>query len=171
MRRRWTITLLLTPLLLAVVALAVYRCHTVPLGQCSEVYRRYCDTPGIQASFIKDKQINDTLHLDMTLFKADDSAAFAALLRAMGNREEFIRDMATLREMFKDVEDVNKTGFIGDCLRGHPGVQGTDDPTENEVVSYYPVMMWVAVFHTHTEEEFMAVLRKGYFGKIDIKQQ
>ena len=170
MRHRWTITLLLTPLLLAVVALAVYRCHTVPLSQCSEVYRRYHDTPGIRASFIKDKQINDTLRLDMTLFEADDSASFAALLRVMGNREEFIRDMATLRDMFKDKEDANRASFTGDCLRGQPGVQGTDDPTENEVVSYFPVMMWVAVFHTHTEEEFMAVLRKGYFGRIDMKQ-
>ena len=169
-KRMWLLTLALS--LLAVLAAVAWRCwpRTVPLSQCSEVYQRYHDTPGIQASFIKNKQINDTLCLDMTLFEADDSASFAALLRAMGNREEFIRDMATLRDMFKDKEDANRASFTGDCLRGQPGVQGTDDPTENEVVSYFPVMMWVAVFHTHTEEEFMAVLRKGYFGRIDMKQ-
>ena len=64
-----------------VPAAIVYWRHTVPLSQCSEVYRRYRDLPGVQASFIHDKQINDTLSLDMTLFVAYDSLAFVNLLK------------------------------------------------------------------------------------------
>ena len=168
MRRRWLITLLLAPLLLAVVALAVYRCHTVPLSQCSEVYRQYRDMPGIQASFVKDKQINDTLFLDMTLFEAEDSAAFANLLRAFGHGEEYIRDMATLREMFAGKADALKASFTGYCLRGRPSVEGAADPAENEVISYFPVALCVAIYHTHSGDEIHAVLRKGYWGEINI---
>lgn len=168
MRRRWIVTLLLTPLLLAVTVLTVYNCHTVPLEQCSKVYQRYHDLPGIRASFIRDKQINDTLRLDMTLFEACDTASFDALLRAMGNREEFISDMETLRGIYKDREDANRASFTGDCLRGLPGIQGSDDPTQNEVISYFPVLMCVAIFHTHTVDEFNTMLYKGYFGKIDM---
>lgn len=167
-KKNWIITLALC-LLVAATVVAVRRCpRTVPLSQCSEVYRRYCDLPGVRASFIKNKQINDTLRLDMTLLEAQDSVSFANLLQAMGNRDEFIRDMETLREMFKNTKDAGRASFTGDCLRGFPGTKGVDDPTKNEVISYYPVLMCVAVFHTHTEEEFKTILYKGYFGKIDI---
>ena len=56
-KRMWLLTLALS--FLAVLAAVAWRCwpRTVPLSQCSEVYQRYHDIPGIQASFIKNKQI------------------------------------------------------------------------------------------------------------------
>lgn len=144
-----------------VPAAIVYWRHTVPLSQCSEVYRRFRDLPGVQASFIHDKQINDTLFLDMTLFVADDSLAFVNMLRAMGKGEEYIKDLMSLKVS-------TNTSFSQDCLRGAPEKPRDENPANNEVISYFPTGLAVAVFHTHTEEEVEVTVHKCYFAEIDI---
>lgn len=98
-RRYWLIVSAIS-LVVALVTLVVIKApRTVPLEQCSEVYRRYHDTPGIQASFIRNKKINDTLRLDMTLFKAEDSLAFASLLSQMGQSQESIDYILSLGDV------------------------------------------------------------------------
>ncbi len=139
----------------------VYWRHTVPLSQTSEVYRRYRDLPGVRAAYIRQMPINDTLRLDMTLFEAEDSLSFTNLLRTMGNREEFIRDLISLQWNYN-------IRFSGECPRGKPAAPPKADPADNEVVSYFPVRMAVALFHTHTEKEVNSVLIKSFFGEIDI---
>lgn len=162
MRHRWTITLLLTPLLLAVVALAVYRCHTVPLSQCSEVYRRYHDTPGIQASFIKNKQINDTLRLDMTLFEADDSLAFANLLKAWGRSDEFIHDIQA------SIVDEN-TRFIKQIPKGHPELPADKNDNNNDIRAIFPAKRAVAIFHTTNATQIDATMDAHFDKTVNIK--
>ena len=166
----WTVFPLLCLMTVALSSFITYWRHTVPLSQCSEVYRRYRHLPNVRASFIKDKRINDTIAVDMTLFEANDSASYAALLYAMGNREEFIRDMGKLGKMPEGQESGENVSYAGDCLRGFPAVQGAEDITKNEVISYFPVRRCVAIFHTFKEDEYYAVLYKSYFGKINIEQ-
>ena len=95
MRRRrwlyWIVVMLIGLLLSAITSAVIYWRHTVPLAETSEVYRQYRHLPGVRAAFIRQMPINDTLRLDMTLLEAEDSAAFADLLRAMGKSEEFVQ--------------------------------------------------------------------------------
>ncbi len=95
MRRRrwlyWIVVMLIGLLLSAITSAVIYWRHTVPLAETSEVYRQYRHQPGVRAAFIRQMPINDTLRLDMTLLEAEDSAAFADLLRAMGKSEEFVQ--------------------------------------------------------------------------------
>ncbi|MCQ2297876.1 MAG: hypothetical protein MJZ51_04555 [Bacteroidales bacterium] len=53
--------------------------RTVPFDRCSAIYRHYAGIEGIDASFIKDFKINDTLFVDVTLLEAKDSASWATL--------------------------------------------------------------------------------------------
>jgi hypothetical protein len=161
MRRRWIITLLLTPLLLALVALAVYRCHTVPLSQCSEVYQRYHDTPGIRASFIKNKPINDTLNVDMTLLVADDSLTFVNLLKGWGKSEEYIHDLMKSR-----IDE--RTRFIRRAPIGHPELPPDADDSKNELVAVFPVQNSVAFFHFENEEQLNLTYDAVLFEEVDI---
>ena len=158
----WLLTLALS--LLAVLAAVAWRCwpRTVPLSQCSEVYRRYHDTPGIQASFIKNKQINDTLRLDMTILEAEDSLAFANMLKSMGKSDEYITDILSLGG------NTDKC-YSGTFRRRELGSLGDSDDANNEVRSVFPVRMTVAIFHTRTAEELKAVLQKSYYSKIKIE--
>lgn len=54
--------------------------RTAPIDQCSEEYRKYVGFDGIEASFIKDFEINDTLNLDITVLKSTDTLNFGMLL-------------------------------------------------------------------------------------------
>ena len=79
MIRRWTITLVI--ICVAVVLGTVWhRCaRTVPLAECSEVYRRYADTPGINAAYVKDYRVNDSVTVCVTLLEALDSSSWDSL--------------------------------------------------------------------------------------------
>ena len=174
MNRRQRYWIILTAIGLAggLLALAVIRApRTVPLAECSEVYRQYRHQPGVRAAFIRQMPINDTLRLDMTLLEAEDSAAFADLLRAMGKSEEYIRDMATLRTMYEKMDNGYNVRHSRRCLRGHPADPPDSDPKNNEVVSFFSVRMCVAVFHTHTQQEIQTVLYKSFHNDIDIDKQ
>ena len=67
-------------LALVSLALAVRLCpRTVPFSQCSSIYKKYADAEGIEATFIKDFRVNDTVFIDVTLLEAKDSAGWATL--------------------------------------------------------------------------------------------
>ncbi|MBR4505919.1 MAG: hypothetical protein IKP21_04005, partial [Bacteroidales bacterium] len=60
---------------------AAARWHRLfPTGEVSELYRAYMDTPGVDATFIRGFQVNDTVSVDVTLLQATDSAGWATLL-------------------------------------------------------------------------------------------
>lgn len=160
-KRMWLLTLALS--FLAVLAAVAWRCwpRTVPLSQCSEVYQRYHDTPGIQASFIKNKQINDTLRLDMTLFEADDSLAFANLLKDWGKSDEYIHDIMT------HYFDKN-TRYIKLHPKGHPELPKSKIKTENEIVATFPVIRTILVFHTQTEQAIDQIVYSNLREEIRI---
>ena len=69
--------ILCTTLVLAalVAFLAVrYLPGVVRESQCGEVYHRYAHVSGVEASYVKDYPISDTLAVDVTILRATDSA-------------------------------------------------------------------------------------------------
>ena len=53
--------------------------RTLPESQCSLVYRHYAQEPGIEASFVKDFPLNDTVSIDVTLLQATTDPAWQRL--------------------------------------------------------------------------------------------
>ena len=53
--------------------------RTVPDSKCSELYRRYSDVPGIEATYVKDYPVNDTLSIGVTILQATDSTGWGRL--------------------------------------------------------------------------------------------
>ena len=80
MRRRWTIIIVVTLLSLTAVSLIVYWRHTVPSDRCSDIFRHYAHTAGVQAAFIAAFEVNDSLAVDVTTLTATDSAGWAQLV-------------------------------------------------------------------------------------------
>ena len=70
-------------LVMVVVLLAMVRFRhsgeVVPLSQCSPVYRHYAQVSGIEASFVKDFPLNDTVSIDVTLLQATTGPAWQRL--------------------------------------------------------------------------------------------
>lgn len=83
MKKQWIITVLVCLLIVGGGAGVLLWPRTVPLGQCSEVYKTYANNPGIKASFIKDFLINDSVTVDVTLLEAVDSNGWNTLVTDM----------------------------------------------------------------------------------------
>lgn len=77
----WPATLTLC-LLIVLGALAVKLWpRTVPFEQCSEVYKKYAGADGVDATFLKDFRVNDSVAVDVVLLEARTDSAWGMLLQ------------------------------------------------------------------------------------------
>lgn len=141
----WLATLAFTVAGVAVVYVIKSHPRTVPWDACSEVYRRYANTDGVQATYIQDYRVNDTLTVNVTLLQATDSAGWQQLIADFEIPEE-------------SIETASKSATGGNLLT----IQGkhvTD--TQIPVVSCRD--KYICTFHTRDkkqkEQVIMAILR------------
>lgn len=93
MKKRHYISLAVVVAGLAFCAVLLVHPRQLPLSECSEVYQKYKDVEGVDASFIKDFPANDSVSVDVTLLKAQDSTTWANLVIELchdGNCEDFL---------------------------------------------------------------------------------
>ena len=76
MKRSWLITILVCLLILGWGGAVLLLPQVVPFDQCSEVYKRYADMDGVDATFIKDYKVNDSVFVDVTLLVATTDSAW-----------------------------------------------------------------------------------------------
>ena len=82
MKRTGLITLAACFAVLVMAVVVIRYPRTVPLDECSDVYKRYKDVEGVRATYIKDFRVNDTLTIGVTLLEATDSEGWERLLKA-----------------------------------------------------------------------------------------
>lgn len=80
MKRSWLITILFCLLLLGGGGAVLILPQVVPFSQCSDVYKRYAKMDGVDATFIKDYKVNDTVVVSATLLEAKDTTRWNELL-------------------------------------------------------------------------------------------
>jgi hypothetical protein len=117
-----SVTLILVLMALAGVAVLIFRncIDTIVTRQNSEVYRRYCKKDGLQVSWVKDYPVGDSLFFDLTVIAAEDSSAWAELLKEMNIDERVVQlGYEALAQGFKSV-----TTYL--CERDHP-----ENPVKN----------------------------------------
>ena len=85
MKHSWIIITLCSLLIIAGACLMLMP-RTVPIDQCSDVYRQYQGREGLEVSFVKQYRVNDTTAVDVTLIHATTDSAWVSLC------EEFIPD-------------------------------------------------------------------------------
>ena len=83
MKHSWIIVPLCSLLIIAGACLMLMP-RTVPIDQCSDVYRQYQGQEGLEVSFVKQYRVNDTTAVDVTLIHATTDSAWVSLC------EEFI---------------------------------------------------------------------------------
>ena len=76
MKKSWFITILYCLLLLGGGGAVLLIPRVVPFDQCSDVYKRYADMDGVDATFIKDYKVNDSIRVNVTLLQATDSVSW-----------------------------------------------------------------------------------------------
>lgn len=105
MRHQTLIMALMALLLVGGAAAWKFMPHRLSYDECSEVYRHFADLqlPGVSITYVRDKVVNDTLRLPVTLLKAENDEGWEALDDLFGytRQIEAILDIPELPDSVK----------------------------------------------------------------------
>ena len=121
--------------------------RTVPPEEASELYRRYADTPGVDATFIKGFHVNDTLSLDVTLLQATDSMGW----------ETLVTDFQ-LPTIFLTSENHNV--IFRKAKKGHTDRQRDPISENNDQIIVAVDIHAISIFHITDKNQFYQLILK-----------
>lgn len=128
----------------------------LPLEECSAEFLCYKDVDGIDASFLKDFPVNDTLRLDVTTLQATDSAGW----------ERLKRDFHIVDPSPEALEMIARSNCsVGVRLTPKNDVGGpydTINPDNNYVIAVDNINHAVGIFYTRNEKEIDEVMHFNY---------
>lgn len=155
MKKSWPITLLVCLLILGGGGLILGWPRTVPFDQCSDLYKQYVAVEGINATYIKDYKVNDTVFVDVTLLEAIDSTGWDIL------KKDF--EVASLPPELQQLVD-NGEDLVFTKMIPKPKIDTSDFP--NDLLAISHMIHTVTVFHINSEIEKYAVLNHNYKEEI-----
>ena len=77
----WLIVGVVAFLEVLIICLVLQWKYIFPTREVSELSARYADVEGVEASFIKDYRVNDSVFVDVTVLEASNDSAWAVLKR------------------------------------------------------------------------------------------
>ncbi len=122
----------------------------LPPEECSELYRTYKDTPGIDATFIKDFHVNDTVSVDVTLLQATDSAGWETLL----SNVRMTKDTEEHFKILKNKKAVSSQSFP----KGHLGLPPDPVFINNDLLTIDWAEQELAIFHITERKQLEAII-------------
>ena len=155
MKKSWPITILVCLFILGGGALILGWPRTVPFDQCSDLYKQYVAVEGINATYIKDYKVNDTVFVDVTLLEAIDSTGWDIL------KKDF--EVASLPPELQQLVD-NGEDLVFTKMISKPKIDTSDFP--NDLLAISHMIHTVTVFHINSEIEKYAVLNHNYKEEI-----
>lgn len=148
-KKFWTIVALLA-LVETLVLFCVFQWRYIfPSHEVSEIYTRYENTDGIDASFIKDFRVNDSVFIDVTLLEAKDSAGWALLCKDF--------DVPTPSSLFQQLISEGKDIIYSGSINKTNTESISEGYTYNLLAISYQSHT-LSIFHLHNEEESLSVL-------------
>lgn len=124
--------------------------RTVPLEECSEIYRAYKDTPGVDATFIRDFRVDDTVSVDVTLLQATDSAGWEMLL----SNVRMTKDTEEHFKILKNKKAVSSQSFP----KGHLGLPPDPVFINNDLLTIDWAEQELAIFHITERKQLEAII-------------
>ena len=153
MKRSWLITILVCLLILGGGGAVLLLPQVVPFNQCSDVYERYAKMDGVDATFIKDYNVNDSVVVSATLLETEDTCMWEKLCEDM-----HIPPITKIPEEFKDLFlSKNTFGYI---VEKDSTLIAEKDMCLKNLYVYSRKDMTICVFHSLTEEQYDAIIDK-----------
>jgi hypothetical protein len=145
------------PLIVVGILAFVKLCpRTVPLNECSPIYTKYMEIPGIKATYFKDYPINDSVVVNTTIIEAIDTSQWEQLKREvfpkLGSQKDNTgnTDGKKILVTKKNRKDYNQP-------------IDKQNPFNNDVVFYCSnVPYTLLAFHIESEEQADAVYDKQF---------
>lgn len=150
-----TLVTLLALLLLAATLVYGLNLWNIRGVQTSDVYRRYADTPGVNAAYIKDYRVNDSVTVCVTLLEAIDSAGWASV------KKDF--KVEAVLDSICDFFELNKTSKN---MRLAP--KKDYNLTKDSVISNNDLIVTtfynhiICIFHIESKKQYDAVRNKQF---------
>ncbi len=150
--RFWTVFAIATVVALAAITVAMRWHRLFPSGEVSELYLRYADEEGVDATFIRGFQVNDTVSVDVTLLQATDSAGWETIIPKVRIPEEML-DEIELRKQ-------KKQALLYPSTKGHLDFHPDTIFLNNDLLAIDWAEHTVAIFHISDIEQQIAII--GY---------
>ena len=150
MKHSWIIVTLCSLLIIAGACLMLMP-RTVPIDQCSDVYRQYQGQEGLEVSFVKQYRVNDTTAVDVTLIHATTDSAWVSLC------EEFISQDYPSELMNQFMYGIHVTQWTVSKTAPQIKVDISSQNNYNLLVLSSKIKS-VCIFHTENIEETLAII-------------
>lgn len=164
MKGRWLIVMLAVLLCAGGVLLWKYGGRLFRDGDVSETYLKYKDVPGVDATFVKDFAINDSVCVDVTILEATNEDGWADLVSTYSIRQITEYPEHVKKMILNGVDAVGARFFPA----GQPDIQiPIDEIDDIDIAITYNKRRTIYVFHSHTEERSRIVLKNRFYKHFD----
>ncbi|MBR1765468.1 MAG: hypothetical protein IJ745_00335 [Bacteroidales bacterium] len=137
--------------------------RTLTAEQCSEVYQKYVGRDDIQATFIKDKRINDSIAVNMTMLSAAGDSGWAVL------QHDF--NMPVIPKEYEEYfyADTNQLS-LKLVPKKNPSLPMDSIISNNDLVATSYSKRLICIFSIENTSQLKAILRDSYDNNVSLKQ-
>lgn len=152
MKRSWLITIIFCLFLLGGGVAVLLLPQVVPFDQCSDAYKRYADVEGVEATFIKDYKVNDSIGVDVTLLEAKDSVCWNIIAKDLN-----VPPPPEIPDEYKDLFlQSNSFGYF--IVKDKQNEDKQIQDRRKDICTFFRDKMTICVFHTCNEDQIDAIL-------------
>lgn len=152
MKRAWLITIIICLVILGGGAAVLLLPQVVPFDQCSDVYKRYADMDGVDATFIKDYKVNDSIRVNVTLLQATDSVSWNIIAKDLN-----VPPPPEIPDEYKGLFlQSNSFGYF--IVKNKPNEDKQMHDKRKDICTFSREKMTICIFHTCDETQIDAIL-------------
>lgn len=152
MKRAWLITIIICLVILGGGAAVLLLPQVVPFDQCSDVYKRYADMDGVDATFIKDYKVNDSIRVNVTLLQATDSVSWNIIAKDLN-----VPPPPEIPDEYKGLFiQSNSFGYF--IVKNKPNEDKQMHNKRKDICTFSREKMTICIFHTCDETQIDAIL-------------
>lgn len=155
MKRSWLITILICLLLLCGGGAVLLLPQVVPFDQCSDVYKRYADMDGVDATFIKGYKVNDTVFVDVTLLETKDTALWDSLCKDFG-----IALFSMYPKEYREIMSIEHS--FGQQVIKDTIVLENDSLYKENLIIFSHINMSMCIFHKINDSQYDAIVNEKH---------
>lgn len=152
MKRAWLITIIICLVILGGGAAVLLLPQVVPFDQCSDVYKRYADMDGVDATFIKDYKVNDSIRVNVTLLQATDSVSWNIIAKDLN-----VPPPPEIPDEYKGLFlQSNSFGYF--IVKNKPNEDKQMHDKRKDICTFSREKVTICIFHTCDETQIDAIL-------------
>lgn len=135
--------------------------QVVPFDQCSDVYKKYAGMDGVDATFIRDYKVNDTVYVDVTYIEATTDSSW----------NEIKRDFQI--SIPPEIMDLYDSNSVDLKFAPHNNYSSPKDSIliNNDIIVFAYFKQTVLVFDIKDEKQSDAIINRQIINTINKKNE